>query len=659
VTRSDRNRRSTRAVSARNASSSPNALLAAGALAVVLGLGLAGCGTAVDGNGNPVSTASPARLAIGNAQGTAAGAPNADGKLSAGSMLSMWAGYKIEGQLPTTPNESPVLRWNDGQADESVVRALAEAFGIKATPKRAAHGWTVKDGTGELKVRDGDGSMWSYTRADSANCPLYGIDVTSDNPYDNAVGCAIAAPVATPTPVDGTPSPEPTISKSDIESAAAPIRAALTNAGTLINADATARVDAYGPEGSITLSPSISGMPTSGVETLVNVDGQGIKGAMGRLTVPTGDVAYPIDGAGKVLTRENVNVPLGAPEARSAMPAFCGPIAIDDGVGGGVGVGGGGVGIAESGVAQSGSGSAGGSDVAIDTSGTVTVAPGQAVGGPLLAPNAPGSTPEAPVANPVATAVIAPTPAVEPASPIATPEPATAEPTREPAPVPTTDPNAKTEAPVPCPTPEPTVVTGATLGLQVQHEGNYDKTGSDIMVPAWFYTTKGSDYPIVLIAVSPSLIAGPTPQDPTGGSSSGSSDGSSGSGQSSPDQSPPVDVKPTDNPVPPVPVSPLPEPGVTDGGSSDASAVTYAVTKDANAITLNVWTGTCDTLDAAQVSSDAKTVTIAYKVIPPDPATVCNAMAVISTVVVKLDAPLGDRTVINSVTGDAIALDTP
>jgi len=98
---------------------------------------------------------------------------------------------------------------------------------------------------------------------------------------------------------------------------------------------------------------------------------------------------------------------------------------------------------------------------------------------------------------------------------------------------------------------------------------------------------------------------------------------------------------------------------VSDGGSNSSTGVTYSLTKDGNVITLNVWTGTCDTLDAALSGSDAKSVTIAYKVVPPDPGKVCNAMAVKSSVIVKLDGPLGERTVIDANTGATIALDTP
>jgi hypothetical protein len=76
--------------------------------------------------------------------------------------------------------------------------------------------------------------------------------------------------------------------------------------------------------------------------------------------------------------------------------------------------------------------------------------------------------------------------------------------------------------PLACPTPKPIQVTGATLGLQLRWDG----TGN-LLVPAWFFSTEGSTWPIAIVAVDASFIDSPVPQGTidespaTGGGSAG------------------------------------------------------------------------------------------------------------------------------------------
>ncbi len=60
------------------------------------------------------------------------------------------------------------------------------------------------------------------------------------------------------------------------------------------------------------------------------------------------------------------------------------------------------------------------------------------------------------------------------------------------------------ESPYTCPTPEPQKITGAVLGLQLEYDAT--GSGSDIMVPTWFFTVDGSTYPTTVIAVDPSFL---------------------------------------------------------------------------------------------------------------------------------------------------------
>ena len=68
-----------------------------------------------------------------------------------------------------------------------------------------------------------------------------------------------------------------------------------------------------------------------------------------------------------------------------------------------------------------------------------------------------------------------------------------------------------TPTPIPCPTPTPVKVTGASIGLDLAWEGT--DGGSPLLVPAWFFTTEGSDthdYPLAVVAIDPRFLAGPT-----------------------------------------------------------------------------------------------------------------------------------------------------
>lgn len=67
-----------------------------------------------------------------------------------------------------------------------------------------------------------------------------------------------------------------------------------------------------------------------------------------------------------------------------------------------------------------------------------------------------------------------------------------------------------------CATPPPTVITGASLGLLLDHDGN-----RTILVPAWLFSVQGADpAPLAQIAIDPSYLAPPSPLD-VGGVNSG------------------------------------------------------------------------------------------------------------------------------------------
>ena len=55
----------------------------------------------------------------------------------------------------------------------------------------------------------------------------------------------------------------------------------------------------------------------------------------------------------------------------------------------------------------------------------------------------------------------------------------------------------------------PTEITGATLGLMLDQDGN-----DSVLVPAWLFSIKGQDDPVTQIAIDPSYLAQPTPPSP-------------------------------------------------------------------------------------------------------------------------------------------------
>ena len=55
----------------------------------------------------------------------------------------------------------------------------------------------------------------------------------------------------------------------------------------------------------------------------------------------------------------------------------------------------------------------------------------------------------------------------------------------------------------------PTEVTGATLGVMLDQDGN-----DAVLVPAWLFSIKGQDDPVTQIAIDPSYLAQPTPPEP-------------------------------------------------------------------------------------------------------------------------------------------------
>ena len=245
---------------------------------------VAGCGSALA----PGAAPTPPLLRI--AQGLAGAA---DGARVAGS-----GGYVLVGQLPDTPTTGATYRWTTASATADDVARVSTAFGITATPVRAAHGWKVVGANGTVLVRDGDGQQWVFLRSDQLDCPPVGLDIDAES-ADTGVVCARATggtTTTTPgTTATGTPAPIPApapvttaqaVTKAQALALAQPILTALSISGTVIAV--------AGDPAQVSVDPTIDGLAVFGLTSTVGVDRQGIASASGRLLTPAKADTYPL-----------------------------------------------------------------------------------------------------------------------------------------------------------------------------------------------------------------------------------------------------------------------------------------------------------------------------------------------------------------------------
>ena len=271
----------------------------------LLSVVLSGCGQPRIGSG---AAGGPPRLHLvtgSNATGRDA-APAAVGNAGFG-------GYVLVGSLPDQPTRAPVLRWPAGAADVADVQRLTRTLAMTGTPIRHEYGWAVTGATGTVRVHDGGGHPWSYSRADRADCPPISVDIDHRDGAVTGTGCAVAVSPGQPAPTGPT--------ASATRTTAAPLLAALGISPTDV---AAAQVYVGYPDSTLSVSSTVDGMPTAGLETSVTVDRTGIAGASGRLQLPTAGDVYPLRTA-KQAFDELANGP------RPDMAPYCGPIPPESG----------------------------------------------------------------------------------------------------------------------------------------------------------------------------------------------------------------------------------------------------------------------------------------------------------------------------------------
>jgi hypothetical protein len=445
---------------------------------ITAGLLLAGCASKGSNTG---SSGTPPKLLIGtgSAGGAVAGPMMAAGVKGAAvapepaiGRMGIFGGFVLTGTLPDHPTHAPIYVWQAAKTSQADVVRLASALGMTGTPTRHAYGWELTTSTGDLRVRDGSGANWSYERADTIACPNYQIDVDNPDGAETGVACAFSS-ATTQTPPQG---PDEATTKA----AAASLLSALGVSGD-------EQFNVSSPASTLTIAPQIDSMPTQGIETNVDVDARGIKAASGRLDAPKASTDYPLQTAKAAFDSLATR-----PEPMIAM--YCGPIMRGGPIPGPI------------------------------VNGPIVNGPvvnGPTLNGPVAVPSGAVAPVKSGVAVPNPVTVASPPPALASAGPASPPDVISAPPVSE----------APVGTPYPCPTPQPQKITGAVLGLQLE----YDATGngSNILVPAWFFTVADSTYPTTVIAVDPSFLGDqtiPPVGEASAVSGSGFSAGSAGSG---------------------------------------------------------------------------------------------------------------------------------
>ncbi|MFI9624345.1 hypothetical protein [Streptomyces sp. NPDC052042] len=155
------------------------------------------------------------------------------------------------------------------------------------------------------------------------------------------------------------------------------------------------------------------------------------------------------------------------------------------------------------------------------------------------------------------------------------------------------------------PEPEPTTVTidRAVFGLSMQYVA-----GERALVPSWLFTVRpaaaGTGTTVARVAVDPAYLAKDAPATPPG----------------------------------------------DEGGTSGTSRQILSYSADARNLSVTFWGGVCSTY-AASAAEDGKTVRVTVTESKQDAKKVCVMMAKEQTRTVTLDAPLGDREVIDAASG--------
>jgi hypothetical protein len=289
--------------------------------AVLPALDLDAAGSAAAGSAAGAAEPAPGQAAP--TQGQAAPTP---GKVvparppDLGNLVRAWppVTYRLAGPLPALPDRARAWKVTDG-VDAGRLATLAAALGLRGQPAKGPAGWTLSDGRRSLLAHRLAGVPFSY--GSFTPCPSRaGIQcVAPDAPVTSPPRWP-AAPAARPLPKPALPSP------AEAERVA---RDLATRAG-LDLAGAGLRVsDGYAAR-TVTITPAVGGLPTSGFAWTVTVGAKGaVQAASGFLATPEPADTYPLVGVAEGFERlkrapqPNILVPMASSVASAAERLPC------------------------------------------------------------------------------------------------------------------------------------------------------------------------------------------------------------------------------------------------------------------------------------------------------------------------------------------------
>jgi hypothetical protein len=280
-----------------------------------LDLDAAGSAAAADAAGSTAAGAAEPAPAKGQAApdpGKVAPARQAD----QGGLIRPWppVTYRLAGPLPTLPDRARAWKVTDS-VDPGRLATLAAALGLHGQPVTGPAGWTLTNGHRSLVayrlagVPFSYGSFISCSSGAGIQCVAPEAPVTSSPRWP-----------ARPLPRQALPSP------AEAERVARDLvaRAGLDLAGAGVRV-----TDGYAAR-TVTITPAVGGLPTSGFAWTVTVGAKGaVQAASGFLATPEPADVYPLIGVAEGFERlkkapqPNVRVPMAGPVAPAVERIPC------------------------------------------------------------------------------------------------------------------------------------------------------------------------------------------------------------------------------------------------------------------------------------------------------------------------------------------------
>lgn len=228
------------------------------------------------------------------------GLPDEDGAVAPGEPDPNGTGpvFRTTGPLPDGPDAAKV-HYAKGPVSSADVAALAKALDVKGTPKLSDGAWWVgggpESGSPSLRVTRKAPGDWTFSGSGSTvGCDAPGKATEKDPPPDAPV-CAPADATTSSDGADGSRGGDP-VSEAEAKREAEPVLKAVGLGD--VSPDASLTV---GGLRTVTAEPDVSGLPTLGWTTSVQIGEDGPVSAHGMLADLAPGAEYPVVSAAKAL----------------------------------------------------------------------------------------------------------------------------------------------------------------------------------------------------------------------------------------------------------------------------------------------------------------------------------------------------------------------